>query len=264
MNIKIQGGGGGTYANTGSCFGVVSYLRHEDAKRQEQGEQVEPFFDQRGKISSKEVTEKIDGNKAKLSKTDAKFYVITVSPSQKEIQTLGKTPQEQAQNFREYINNDLMQKYGEGFNKDLGKDDIMYYAKIHHERKPGGEMDMHAHIIVSRKDMSNTKKISPQTNHKGNSKGAVKSGFNRSEFFRNSEQCFDNRFAHQRDYKESYEYQNVMKNGSIKERKEVINKALQQEKNREKEQSREQHQEKTLQREIKQVQEQKRNKGLSR
>lgn len=26
MNVKIQGGGGGTYANTGSCTGVVTYL----------------------------------------------------------------------------------------------------------------------------------------------------------------------------------------------------------------------------------------------
>ena len=30
MNIKIQGGGSGTYANTGSCTGVTTYLQHED------------------------------------------------------------------------------------------------------------------------------------------------------------------------------------------------------------------------------------------
>ena len=175
---------------------------------------------------------------------------------------MGKTPQEQAQNFREYINNDLMQKYGEGFNKGLGKDDIMYYAKIHHERKPGGELDMHAHIIVSRKDAQNTKKLSPQTNHRGNSKGAVKSGFNRSDFFRNSEQTFDNRFNHSRDYKESYEYQNAMKNGTVKQKQEAINKAVQQEKTKGKEQNREQKQERTQEREIKQ--EQRQNKGLRR
>jgi hypothetical protein len=263
MNIKIQGGGTGTYANTGSCFGVVSYLRHEDAKRQEQGEQVEPFFDQRGTVSSKEVTEKIDGNKAKLSKSESKFYVITVSPSQKELQAMGKTPQEQAQNFREYINNDLMQKYGEGFNKGLNKDDIMYFAKIHHERKPGGELDMHAHIIVSRKDMSNTKKISPQTNHRGNGKtGTVKGGFNRSEFYSQAEQSFDSKFNHNRDYRESYEYNNAMKNGTLQDKQTAINKAVQQEQTKGKEQSREQRQEQTQQREIKQ--EQQRNKGFRR
>ncbi len=30
MNIKIQGGGEGRYANKGSCTGIVSYLQHED------------------------------------------------------------------------------------------------------------------------------------------------------------------------------------------------------------------------------------------
>ncbi|KAA6331505.1 hypothetical protein EZS27_019896 [termite gut metagenome] len=260
MNIKIQGGGSGTYANTGSCFGVVSYLRHEDAKRQEQGEQVEPFFNQRGTVTSREVTEKIDNNRAKLGGDDAKFYVITVSPSQKELQAMGKTPQEQVQNFREYINSDVMQRYGEGFNKGMGKDDIMYYGKIHHERKAGGESDMHAHIIVSRKDISNTKKISPQTNHRGNSKGAVKSGFNRSEFFRDMEKKFDNRFNHSRDYRESYEYQNAMKNGTIEQKQEAIKEAVQQEKTTGTEQNREQQQERTQQKEIKQEQQQ--SKGL--
>lgn len=33
MNIKIQGGGSGTYANTGSCTGVTTYLQHEDLER---------------------------------------------------------------------------------------------------------------------------------------------------------------------------------------------------------------------------------------
>lgn len=262
MNVKIQGGGSGTYANTGSCFGVVSYLRHEDAQRLEQGEQVEPFFNQQGTVKSREVTDRIDNNRAKLCRDDAKFYVITVSPSQKEIKAMGNTPQERAQNFREYINNDLMQKYGEGFNKDLGKDDILYYAKIHHERKAGGETDMHAHIIVSRKDISNTKKISPQTNHKGSSRGAVKSGFNRSEFYSQAEQTFDNRFNHSRDIKESYEYQNAMKNGTIKQKQEAIKKAVDQEQTKGKEQSREQHQERSPEREIKQ--EQTKNRGFRR
>ena len=32
MNIKIQGGGSGTYANTGSCTGVTTYLQHDYAR----------------------------------------------------------------------------------------------------------------------------------------------------------------------------------------------------------------------------------------
>lgn len=46
MNIKIQGGEKGTYANAGSCQGVVSYLQHEDLERIKAGEREEPFFNQ--------------------------------------------------------------------------------------------------------------------------------------------------------------------------------------------------------------------------
>lgn len=37
MNIKIQGGGSGIYANTGSCTGVTTYLQHEDLERMKNG-----------------------------------------------------------------------------------------------------------------------------------------------------------------------------------------------------------------------------------
>ena len=50
MNIKIQGGGSGTYANTGSCTGVTTYLQHEDLERMKNGREVQPFFQQQGKI----------------------------------------------------------------------------------------------------------------------------------------------------------------------------------------------------------------------
>ena len=39
MNIKIQGGGSGTYANTGSCTGVTTYLQHEDLERMKNQQQ---------------------------------------------------------------------------------------------------------------------------------------------------------------------------------------------------------------------------------
>lgn len=91
MNVKIQGGGNGTYANTGSCVAVTNYLQHEDLERMKKGEEVQPFFNQfRDYVSAREVTFKIDNNKAKLSRTDAKFYVITVSPSEKEAALYGQ------------------------------------------------------------------------------------------------------------------------------------------------------------------------------
>lgn len=38
MNVKIQGGGNGTYANTGSCVAVTNYLQHEDLERMKKGD----------------------------------------------------------------------------------------------------------------------------------------------------------------------------------------------------------------------------------
>ncbi len=254
MNIKIHVGSSGSYSNNGSSFGAVSYLKHEDSQRAQQGQEVEPFFDQNGNISSKEVISRIDNNKAKLSKADAKFYVMTVSPSASELQKMGKTPEQQSVALKEYVRNDVMQKYAENFKKGLNKEDILYAAKIHHDRGNKQGENMHCHVIISRKDMSNTKKISPQTNHKtAERSGTVKSGFNRTEFYASCEQSFDKRFNNERDYKESFRYQNTMKNGSIEERKTQIQEAVRREKDKSKEQERN----------TEQKQEVKRNKGLS-
>ena len=190
MNIKIQGGGSGTYANTGSCTGVTTYLQHEE----------------------------IDNNKAKLSRNDAKFYVITVSPSSRELEKMGKTEKEQAEAMRKYVRDDVMQHYAEGFGKGLNKEDIEYYGKIHFERKGADRYDMHAHIIVSRKDRSNTRKLSPKTNHTGKKNcGNVKGGFDRTDFFRKCETSFDKRTGYDRAPEQTFDYLNTMKNGSPKE-----------------------------------------------
>ena len=219
MNIKIQGGGSGTYANTGSCTGVTTYLQHEDLERMKNGREVQPFFNNsRDYISAQEVTFKIDNNKAKLSRNDAKFYVITVSPSSRELEKMGKTEKEQAEAMRKYVRDDVMQHYAEGFGKGLNKEDIEYYGKIHFERKGADRYDMHAHIIVSRKDRSNTRKLSPKTNHTGKKNcGNVKGGFDRTDFFRKCETSFDKRTGYDRAPEQTFDYLNTMKNGSPKE-----------------------------------------------
>lgn len=66
----------------------------------------------------------------------------------------------------------------------------------------------HIHIIVSRKDMSNKHSLSPGSKYKAsetflNGK-PVKRGFNRDEFFKNSEKSFDNLFGYKRNYVETY------------------------------------------------------------
>ena len=234
MNVKIQGGGGGTYANTGSCTGVVTYLQHEDLQRIGQGQQAEPFFNQyRDFVSPKEVTYKIDHNRAQLHKTDAKFFVITVSPSEKELAAMGASPEQQARSMKEYIRKDIIPAYAENFNKGLQADNIEYYAKIHFCRDKAGVTDMHAHIIVSRKDRSNTMKLSPKTNHRGTAKGAVRGGFDRIDFFRKCEAGFDMRMNYRRDIKESFDYLNAMKNGTTAEIRKQAIKAVRHEATRE-------------------------------
>jgi len=230
MNIKIQGGGGGVYSNSGSSFGTASYLEHEDVKLMKEGER-EQFFTHEGKTISKgELVKNIDSNKAKLSKADAKYFVITVSPSKKELAKMGSTPVEQSKALKEYINEKVMPSYAENFNKGLTEKDIMYYGKVHHERGVKGKGNLHAHIIVSRKDMNNKIKISPSTNHRGTEKGAVKGGFDRNSFFEKCEKDFDKKFDYDRDTKESYRYCNTLKNGTQKERRKIIESEIVQEK----------------------------------
>lgn len=66
----------------------------------------------------------------------------------------------------------------------------------------------HIHIIVSRKDASNSVSLSPGSKYKAsdvmiNGK-LVKRGFDRDAFFAKAEQTFDKTFAYKRNYAESY------------------------------------------------------------
>ena len=223
MNVKIQGGGQGTYSNTGSCVGVTNYLAHEDVERIKAGQEQEHFFTHnKEQVSAKEVNYKVDNNKAKLCNDDSKFFVITVSPSMEEIQVMGQTREEQVANFKVYVTDGVMNRYAEEFNKGLTNKDLMYYAKIHYTRDGKTGDQMHAHIIVSRKDINNNRKLSPQTNHKGNGNtGTAKGGFNRDEFYKLSEYTFDRAFNYKRDFEKSYDYQNTMKNGNIEKIKQL-------------------------------------------
>lgn len=70
-------------------------------------------------------------------------------------------------------------------------------------------------MIVSRKDQSNKKKLSPHTNHRNTKKGVITGGLNRKNLFQQAEQGFDRLFGCSRQLSETYEYCITMKNGSI-------------------------------------------------
>lgn len=223
MNIDFPPPSKGTYSNAGSSRRLADYCEHEDLERMEQGIYTEGFFNlTEGNIYKSQVIKGIDSNIGQLLRTDAKFYAIHVSPSEKELQAMGNTEQEQAEAMKRYIRNVFIPKYAENFNKELSANDIKFYGKIHFSRnRSSNELNMHCHLIVSRKDQSNKKKLSPLTNHRNTEKGAIKGGFNRKNLFQQAEQGFDRLFGYKRELSESFEYYNTMKNGSISDQLQI-------------------------------------------
>lgn len=225
MNIKIQGGGLGKYANTGSSFGALQYLNHENEKNLSEKGQIEPFFDHEGKeVDFATAVRELDQNKAKLCAKDAKFFAITISPSEKELSAMGSTEAERSKAMKAYTRQ-VMDEYAKNFDKGLKGENLMYYAKIHHNRED--KEGMHAHVIVSRKDKENRIKLSPKTNHRSAGRsGTVRSGFDRTDFFKKCEDEFDKKFSYERQYSQSFEYQNAMKNGTFKEKEQAVKQAV--------------------------------------
>ena len=217
MNIDFPPPSKGTYNNAGSSRRLANYLEHEDMERMEQGIYTEGFFNLTDdNIYKSQVIKDIDSNIGQLLKTDAKFYAIHISPSEKELREMGNTEQEQAEAMKRYIREVLIPEYAKNFNKGLLAEYIKFYGKIHFDRdRSDNELNMHCHLIVSRKDQSNRKKLSPLTNHKNTKKGTVKGGFDRKNLFQQAEQGFDRLFGYDRQLTESFEYYNTMKNGSI-------------------------------------------------
>ena len=260
---------GGNYSQSSGDF--VGYLEKENQGLEQ--EEMEHFFNQYGdRISAEEVVKDIDGNGAKLKKTEPKFYSITVSPSKYELNRL----QNNSEDLKRYTR-ELMKDYVASFNREINGrpitiDDIKYYAKIEHQRSFKGtdwqikenqpyatqilqlkteirsieerraegnskllqqEIDRlekeaphqqdgkrivqgmpkagnqsHIHIIVSRKDASNSFSLSPGSKHKASEVEMhgknVKRGFDRDQFFERAEKTFDRTFVYQRNFAETY------------------------------------------------------------
>ena len=219
MHIDFTPPTNGTYNNSGSSRRLANYLEHEDLERMEKGIYTEGFFNlTEDNIYKSKVIKDIDANIGQLLKTDAKFYAIHVSPSEKEIQAMGNTEQEQAEAMKRYIREVFIPEYAKNFNKELSATEIKFYGKIHFDRsRSNNELNIHCHLIVSRKDQVNKKKLSPLTNHKNTKNGIIKGGFDRVNLFLQLEQGFDKLFNYNRQPKESFTYRNTMTNGSISE-----------------------------------------------
>lgn len=217
MHIDFASPSNGTYNNASSSRQLANYLEHEDLERMEKGIYTEGFFNLTDdNIYKSKVIKDIDTNIGQLLKTDAKFYAIHVSPSEKELLAMGNSEQEQAQAMKRYIREVFIPEYAKNFNKELSASDIKFYGKIHFDRsRSKNKQNMHCHLIVSRKDQANKKKLSPLTNHKDTKNGVIKGGFDRVNLFQQAEQGFDKLFDYNRQQSESFNYHNTMKNSSI-------------------------------------------------
>ena len=232
--------------NKGSSSQLVAYLEKENRQAELLDKNYTPeywFNNIVNNIQPYEVRKSIDNNIAKLSKDDAKFFLINISPSEKELRYLkelyGKNGAKEA--LKQYAN-EVMCAYAKNFKRNgiNSNDDLVYFGKVENSRyysykdlevrkgvakkgeaKPGEQM--HLQIIVSRKDKSNSIKLSPLNNSKGkNAEHSLKVGqFDRVAFKQEAEKLFDGLFDYDRSLQESFNYANTMKNGNYDQRQEM-------------------------------------------
>ena len=123
MHIDFAPPSNGIYNNAGSSRQLANYLEHEDLERMEKGIYTDGFFNlTEDNIYKSKVIKDIDSNIGQLLKTDAKFFAIHVSPSEKELQAMGNTEQEQAKSMKRYIREVFIPEYAKNFNKGLSEE----------------------------------------------------------------------------------------------------------------------------------------------
>ena len=255
---KVHSSMGG--GNLGSSALLVNYLDKENQDIEKEAMQTpnrnreieirkrqQYFFNHESDaVSQTKVRDDLDNNILKLGKNDAKYYAPTISFSNQELEHISKmaTAGREVESVNQMSNAEfnrynaylrdysrsVMNNYAENFNRQekglKSGDDLVYYAKIQHQRaykgndekvslgraksgdnKPG--LQSHVHVIVSRKDKTQRLKLSPVTNEKattrkiGNNKYQV--GFDRKKWIDKNEKSFDSMFGYKRKEIEKFE-----------------------------------------------------------
>lgn len=230
--------------NKGSCGQLVNYLEKENHTALEEGRENELWFNNfKVDITPQEVRVKTDNNVAKLSRDDAKFFLINISPSPKEITYLKEQFGEKGaeEELKKYAAK-VMDAYARNFKRPgiESGEDLLWYGKLERyryynhadpeveqgmakagERKTGEQM--HVQVIVSRKDMTNKIKLSPMNNSRGrNKQHSSKLGqFDRVAFKESGQLLFDQMFKYDRLLKDSLNYSLIMKNGNGDQKKAI-------------------------------------------
>jgi len=237
MHINISKSETGN--NKGSSGALVNYLEKENRLLYEQNPRLEPeywFNHQSQEIQPYQVRYDIDHNIDRLSRDEAKFFLINISPSEHELLYLKDEFGEEGakQQLKQYANQ-VMDEYARNFKKDKvqSNKDILYYGKLENHRyythkdeevKQGlakrGEQKLgeqiHVQVIVSRKDITDSIRLSPLNNSRGkNVAHSLKVGqFDRVAFKQAAERTFDQKFDYDRELWETFKYANTLKHGN--------------------------------------------------
>ncbi|MBW3130898.1 DUF5712 family protein [Hymenobacter profundi] len=233
MVAKIPSSGPGLGQRSGSCGGLVAYLEKEV--------QGHWFSLDREDVPAAEVVATLDRNKRNLNRDADKYYQVVLAPSQAELRHIDSDPEK----LRAYTRA-AMEEYAANFGKGIEGKDLMYFAKVEHERTTGpkdravqvGDMargqakagpQTHIHIIVSRTenlpryterkqagevDRKNPYHLSPLTNHKNTERGVVTGGFERKQYSERVEQAFDQAFSYERPLTETFHYAYAMRHAT--------------------------------------------------
>lgn len=232
-----------TANNKGSSGQLVSYLEKENRVAEKLNQPEYWFNQENNNIRPYDVRYTIDNNVAKLSKDETKFFLVNISPSEKEISFLKEQYGEDGakEQMKQYANQ-LMNDYALNFNRNNinSNNYLVYFGKLENhryygykdegvkngnakkgEQKPGQQL--HIQIIVSRKDATNSIKLSPLNNSRGkNQTHSLKVGqFDRIAFKQSAERRFDKLFMYERELKETFKYANTLKNGDYEQRLEM-------------------------------------------
>ena len=233
MVAKIPSSGKGLSQRSGSSGGLVAYLEKEV--------QGQWFSLDREDVPAAEVTQTLDKNKRNLNRDADKYYQVILAPSQAELRHIGSDPEK----LREYTRA-AMEQYASNFGKGIEGKDLVYFAKVEHERTTNHQdravqlkevekgqakegPQTHIHVIVSRTenlaryaerkksgelDRKKPYHLSPLTNHKDTQRGVVKGGFERKQYSERAEQAFDRAFAYGRPLVETFRYAHTMQHGT--------------------------------------------------
>lgn len=248
---KPSKGSNGKLNNTGSSAAFVSYLDKEDSVHLDQGEQPEHWFSPRHECPAVEVRATIDHDRQGMGKDNtAKFSTGSISPTAQEWQALGGTEEERREAFREWIAKDFSKDFAENYDKhdtkgnpipiDLNNISIFYKIEddrhftgrdrevIDQERKQGEikpGFNLHCHFIIATKTADGKHRINPNVNSQKE--------FSRVGLKERVQQSFDHRTGYDRQLKDSFEYMNAMKNGTLEEKIDLIQRSVAEEMKRE-------------------------------